>query len=222
MSGLLPSLGSSILRLKTQIWDDDGNEIWYKNGEAHSFNRNIHNIAASQILDIDADVTSTAGFGEGSLALVDVIGTTNNSQTSPYDIGPGDNIGGGYKGPVGDSTHGIVIGTGTSGFTFEDFQLGTPIVSGSAAGEMGYSSGENAVISFSTTTDRFSVDYARFFNNNTTASITIAEIGMVSQMDIPNQIEVMVCRDALSTTLPVPAGGQLKVTYTFTSPAFTT
>lgn len=223
MSGLLPSLGNSLLRLKTQIWDDDGNEIWYKDGEAHSFNRNIHNIAATQILDLgstDSSGGSDSTAGASSLRLIDVTGTTLADQDNPYNIGSGNLVGQGYNGPVGDSTHGIVVGTGTSGFTFEDFQLGTAIISGSAAGELGYSSAEPTVVTFASS--RFSADYARFFNNNTTATITVGEIGMVSQMITPSQAEVMVCRDALSTTLPIPSGGQLKVTYTFTSPAFTT
>jgi len=223
MSGLLSRLGSGPLRLKTQIWDDAGNEIWYKDGEAHSFNRNIHNIAVTQILDIgstDSSGGSGSSAGEGSLRLVDVTGSTIADESEPYDIGSGNLIGSGYNGAVGDSTHGIVVGTGTSGFTFEDFQLGAPIVSGSAAGEMAYSSQEPTTVTF--TSSRFSADYARFFNNNTTATITVAEIGMVSELTNPAGIEVLVCRDALSTTLPVPIGGQLKVTYTFTSPAFTT
>ena len=207
-------------RLKTQIWDKDGNVVWYKDGEAHSFVRNIHNIVATQILDIAANDDTANEYGIGSLTLIQTNGTSNSANTIPYDIGSAAQ-GEGYFGTVADSTHGIVVGTGTSGFTFEDFQLGTPIVSGSASGQMAYSSAEPVVVTFDTNSSRWSVDYARFFNNNTTASITVAEIGMVSETATPANQMILVCRDALSTTLPIAIGGQLKVTYTFTSQQFT-
>jgi len=212
-------------RLKTQIWDADGNEVWYKDGEAHTFVRNMHNVIATQILDIAPNgangATDTSDeHGLGSLTLVDVTGTSQGTVASPYDVGAAAR-GQGYYGPVGNSTHGLVVGTGTSEFSFESFALGTPVISGSAAGEMAYSSAENAVVTFDSNSSRYSVNYARFFNNNTTASIVVAEIGMVSEMVNPNAAEVLICRDALSTTLTVTAGGQLKVTYTFTSQQFT-
>ena len=209
-------------RLKTQIWDANGNEVWHKDGEAHSFVRNIHNMVATQILDIAGDNDTADEYGIGSLTVVRTDGTSLPNETTPYDIGNGAASGTGYQAAVGDSTHGVVVGTGTSGFTFEDFQLGTPILSGSCDAELAHSSSEPVAVTFDTNSSRFSVDYARSFNNNSTASITVSEIGMVAIPLVPtgNQ-SIMVCRDALSPTLPIAVGGQLKVTYTFTSQQFT-
>jgi len=212
-------------RLKTEIWDKDGNVVWYKDRESHTFVRNIHNIVATQILDIAPNgsngATDTSDeHGIGSLTIVDVTGTSQTGGSTPYDIGPASR-GNGFYGSVGSSTHGIVVGTGTSGFSFESFSLGTAIISGAGAGQMAYSSAEDVVVTFDAGSSRFSANYARFFNNNSGSSIVVSEIGLVSEMSTPSQIEVLVCRDALSTTLTVTNGGQLKVTYTFTSQQFT-
>lgn len=129
--------------------------------------------------------------------------------------------GNGFYGAVGDSTHGLVVGTGTSGFSFESFALGTPVVSGAGAGQLAYSSAEDVVVTFDSDSSRFSANYARFFNNNSGGSIVVSEIGLVSNMSVPTGGEILICRDALSTTLTVTNGGQLKVTYTFTSQQFT-
>jgi len=219
---ILDSLVHNPLRLKTQIWDDAGNEIWNKDGEAHSFVRNIFNIVATQALDISPGNDDTQDlYGVGSLTIVASNGTSFATSTNPYDIGHAEDNAG-FRGAVANSTSGIVVGTGTSGFTFEDFQLGTPILSGSAAGQLAYSSHEPIVVGYNETSSRFSADYIRFFNNNSGGTITVSEIGLVSAIIVPTGARVMVCRDALSTTLPIPDSGQLKVTYTFTSPNFST
>jgi hypothetical protein len=111
----------------------------------------------------------------------------------------------------GSVDRGVVIGTGTTAESFEHFALSAVVPAGNASGQMAY----NAMTYYEPTYDsgdkKWQQKRERVFNNNSGASITVNEVGMIMQHQ---SYPVLMSRDLLSEGVTVPNGGQLTVTYT--------
>ncbi len=114
---------------------------------------------------------------------------------------------------VGDSTYGIVVGTGTNPVTVADYVLQAQIVHGSGAGQLQYSS----MAWLAPVTDGTSRVFTqtRSFYNATANPITINEVGIYAYQRITSGAsDIFMIDRTLSTTTVNPAATKV-LTYSF-------
>lgn len=179
---MLPQLQVSVKSFKNGK-QTDGFEL----EEAHSWVRNIYNATCRYLLWPDV---STSAFGDGYINYKSTAGVL----TSPAQWN--------WAGTAGSAT-GIVVGTGNTAWTFEDFKLATAVAHGNGAGQLSHvlqATGTDAFVG-----DVCTVTVQRYFNNNSGGDIIIAETGLY--------VPFLACRDVLVTPVTVEDTGQLLVTY---------
>lgn len=114
---------------------------------------------------------------------------------------------------IGYDNVGLVCGTGDTAVTISDYQLETQIAEGTGAGQL-----EHQAPSFTAPAvvgSECSFTYRRVFINSSGATITVKEIGIYCMAyDGTTPYQVMDVRDVLTSSIDVPDGGSLTVTYT--------
>jgi len=118
----------------------------------------------------------------------------------------------GMLAPAGNDSYGILVGTGTTEVSMNDYALANKIPHGTGSGQLSY--GETS--SYNELNDpQWDIGLQRSFDNNSGADITINEIGMVMKIsDGSSTYYVMIARDVISATT-VPNGGRVTVKYWF-------
>ncbi len=81
----------------------------------------------------------------------------------------------GYNGSENDDIHGIVIGTGSTAETLNDFALETPIVDGSSGGEMEYGITSKELDQWDAGNSWWESQWERWFDNLSGGTITVNE-----------------------------------------------
>lgn len=180
-------------------------------GISRSWNRNAYNWIASQV---QASPITSGTFGAGVLNIKDTGGTTRTTSQvlSLYYANASAETSLGYTGPINNDTRGIVVGTGTGAESFNDYKLGTKILSGVTAGTLSYQASASPATSYNAGSREFTVTWSRYFNNNTAGSINVGEIGIYSVM-VSSWI-MMVCRDLINPAIEVLPSASLYVEYT--------
>ena len=107
----------------------------------------------------------------------------------------------------GDASYGIQVGTGTAANSTSTYALASQIANGTGSGQLSYGSHSYA----SWTAGNTSTNIYRTFINNSGASITISEVGLVTASH-PGKF--MILRDVLSSSFTVANGGSFVVQYT--------
>jgi len=131
-----------------------------------------------------------------------------------------------------DSTYGIVVGTGTTPPTPNDFELTNQIVNGTGSGQLLYNAvttspaGGTSPISAQSTTptsgvlspsgNTTSIQISRTFQNQSGASITVSEVGIISKAMAYNNATVtfLIIHDLLSSAITIPNMSVMAITYT--------
>jgi len=167
--------------------------------------------------------SDTGNYGAGYLSIKDTGGTIRGHVN--YLCAPDPRQGGdtpsaatvaGYLASAAVDTKGIVVGTGTTAESFEDYALDTKIANGTGAGELSYVASELHNVTWTGGTLTMADEQVRYFNNNSGGSIGVNEVGIIAQIDIATlNVLALMSRDVLGSTVTVPDTGQLKVTYTF-------
>ena len=131
-----------------------------------------------------------------------------------------------------DSTYGIVVGTGTATPTPKDYILGNQIQNGTGSGQLVYgavtvspapatgglaggtSTPSSGVLTPSGNTTSFTI--SRTFQNQSGASITVSETGIITKATLNgnNTEYVLIIHDLLSSAITIPNGGVMAITYT--------
>jgi len=131
-----------------------------------------------------------------------------------------------------DSTYGIVVGTGTATPTPNDYNLGNKILNGKSSGQLVYGShslspapGTSQLGPSSTTPTTgvltpsgniTSFQVSRTFQNQSGASITVSEVGIISNSVgygfVTNP--VLLIHDLLSSQITIPNNAVLTIVYT--------
>ena len=210
--------------LTLETFDKNGKRTSYHKQRSHSWTRNAYNLMFSQLASKDGDDATT--FAGGYLNIKNTAGIVRSDSnpisissgfsTSSPNLHPVDVAGYGYLAAAGIDTFGILVGTGTNAESFEDYALQTKIATGSAATELAYGLHEAHAETYTSGTKTYDVDIVRYFNNNSGGSITVNEIGLVTNGYAPgsDNDKFLVARDKLGTGVEVADTGQLKVTYT--------
>jgi hypothetical protein len=197
-----------------EVRDKDGRVIQSLRQRSHSWVRNAYNHMLSQLAGKNGNDTT---FGAGKISIKDTGGTVRNA-SSPIGQSAADIDGTtyGYRGPAGDDTWGIQVGSGTNAESFEDYQLQTKIANGVGAGQLSYIQQDPHVIAYNAGTRVLSNTLVRYFNNNSGGVVNVNEVTLVVNQPQGGAVygKWVQSRDKLAATVTVPNTGQLKVTYT--------
>ena len=142
-----------------------------------------------------------SNFSAASTGFVDTGGTSRTSGASAtiFSANSGAAI----------TTYGIRVGTGTNAVAISDYALQTPIAEGIGAGQLSH--GATSVGSASTVDTSRQFTVARTFTNNSGASITVNEVGLICQ-ELLNAWNFLFERSLL--TFSIANGASATVTYT--------
>jgi len=183
---------------------------------SHSWVRNAYNMMFCYLAGKDL---SNNGFGAGYLSLKDTSNNVRNgsgavcvSQTSTLD---GTSMG--YRGPAGNDTYGILVGSGINPEDFESYALQAKIANGTGAGQLTYVESEAHAVTWNPGTLTMKNELARYFNNNSGGDVSVNEVALALRGYQPGSsvpYNYMTSRDKLVPTVIVPNTGQLQVTYT--------
>jgi len=118
----------------------------------------------------------------------------------------------------GDSSYGIVVGTGTATPTPKDYALGSQISNGTGSGQLEYGSHTfiptSGSVIISGNTAYFQI--IRTFVNQSGASITVTETGIIVKVNSSSGTTQtsLIVHDLLSSPITIPNGSVLQITYT--------
>jgi len=198
------------LRYSVKVYDKDGKLVKRVEGESHSLLANFIKILRGLL---------SANAGVYTVPVVDVTGATRSFYCThwssykdyfyPMRADGGD-----------DSTHrGIVVGTGTTPPSPDDYALESMIPHGTSAGTLDYE--ETVYEDVVTSGNITSFNVVRMFINRTETPITVSEIGLIvwnyvwDNYTIEADYRYLIARDVLSPPVEVPGYGSIAVTYTF-------
>jgi len=198
-----------------EVRDVNGKVIQRLKQRSHSWVRNSYNQMFSQLAVKNGNSSS---FGPGYLSVKDTSGTVKYA-TGPIGNSNADLDGTSYgcRGPAGDDSWGIQVGSGTNPESFEDYMLQTRIANGVGAGQLSYIEQDSHRITYDPGTRVLANAMVRYFNNNSGGDIDVNEVGLVMNQPQGGSIvygKRLQARDELASTVNVPNTGQLKVTYT--------
>lgn len=210
--------------LELEVRMPDGRVVHRHRQRSHSWTRNAYNLMFCQLAGKDADdatfeagklsvkkTSATIAYGSGA------VGWKPFASADSAQAGTGWTHTG-YRALAGYDTHGIIVGTGTTAESFEDYALATQIADGTGSGELSHVESEAHAISYAALV--LTNTLIRYFNNNSGGSIGVNEVGLIGALGDPGAVYnsapilVLVARDVLGATVTVPDTGQLKVTYT--------
>ena len=174
-----------------------------------SWVRNAYNQLTQQMLGLSSTVHGTGVYGAGGLSFKrtngdEIIGSFNFLSVGAV----------GYAGIINDSGYGIVIGTGITAESFEDYVLATQCTHGTGASQFTHLAGSVTGI-WTGGTKKWTSTITRNFQNGSAAAITVAEIGIY--LYISANTNYLLTRDVLSSTVSVGIGETMKVDYTIES-----
>jgi hypothetical protein len=106
-------------------------------------------------------------FSQVNLNIYDTGGTLRNIAASTLNA----------SAPSGNNAYGIQVGTGTAANDVSKYALAALIANGTGAGQLQY--GATSVTSPTTVGQKRQITVARVFTNNSGASITVNEVGLV-------------------------------------------
>ena len=183
-------------------------EIVHEHEErGHSWVRNAYNALVGQFCAVNGNGSI---YGDGNInylatnaSLMTLSPLTlmySTPETSPY----------GFLGAVGSNTTGIVVGTGTAPYHFDQFRLNKIIANGTSNGQISHQASNAPVKTWDSSGRNYSASFSRIYNNNGSTDITITEVGIYCNM---GSNYAMAVRDVLSVPVLVPAGGKLTITY---------
>ena len=209
----LPKLKAFIT---VEVFDKKGRRTKRIHRPCRSVVRNFYNWLVSQMMAING---SDDTWGDGYINRKIYISGTVEYTTKVLTLEDASHEAAGargYCGGSGVSNVGIVVGSGATAESFEDYALATVIAHGSGAGQLAYQAGEAPAKSWTAGTRVYQVQHVRYFNNNSGGVVTVREIGLVcGRLSLGTYQSTMVSRDVLASAIDVADAGQLKVTYTF-------
>lgn len=200
--------------LTLEVFGKDGKLLQRHHQRSHSWTRNIYNIIfVGTVAKLPTDDT----FGAGLLSLKDTGGDVRYSATRPihYEDNALDSAAcaQGIIAPAANDDYSILVGSGISAESFDDYALETKIVEGSGAGQLNHVQSEGHSISYAALT--LKDELVRYLNNNSGGNVDVNEVALAVSIAVYNtDYNVVISRDHLASTVTVPDTGQLKVTYT--------
>jgi len=180
--------------LKIKVINKDGKCLYYRRYRSRSFTVAFINVLYCDLSGQSVTQINTSGVSYS-------VGTNDS-----MDVNDGSN----------DNNFGIQIGTGTIAPSITDTRLSQLITNGTGAGQMQYSAVSVTGPVVNTTNNTGYVTITRTFTNNSGASITVSEVGVVAYSGgfsgQSNQY-FLIIHDLLPTPITVPNGSSLSISY---------
>ncbi len=154
-------------------------------------------------------------YGEFEFISYVMTDTGGTSRTMAYPgIGPAPNYRNYIDAPANNDNYGIVIGSGTSGETINDYALDTQIAHGTGAGQLQYST--HSIVKPTIVSDNVDFVFSRAFINGSGNDVVVREIGVYTLgLDTGSTFRyICVIRDILSSAETVANGETLTIQYT--------
>lgn len=139
-----------------------------------------------------------------SIPMTDIGGAARAGTRSKYSFR--------MNGAIGVHDRGIVIGTGNTAVTINDYALETRIAEGGGAGQMNYQACSVATSVVAAPTCGWIA--SRAIVNNSGGLITVREAGIYGDLNEFDNWFVALIRDILGTPQDVPDGGSITINYT--------
>ncbi|WP_378955382.1 hypothetical protein [Pelosinus sp. sgz500959] len=197
-----------------KIEDDKSDNVIHEHDErGHSWVRNAYNHLVCQMCAIGTYGT----YGAGNINIKTVSGSTISSNPYAIAIMPAsvESSGSGYCATAGDDNMGIVVGTSTTAFNFDQTALVSKIANGSSSGQLSHQAFSPIVKNYDSTSKTYTVTHSRVFNNNGSSTITINEVGIYATLGWGGSTaQTMTTRDVLATPIVVPPVSKVTITYT--------
>ena len=197
--------------LTFDTYNRDGKLTHRHQQHGHSWTRNAYNFV---FLTMAAKNPSDNTFGAGKLSAKDTGGTVRYNTSYPlvYIYNQSLDAVHGYRAVAGNSNYGIIIGSGITAESFEDYTLATKIAHGTSAGQLQYTLSDVHSISYANLTLKNTL--GRMFDNGSGGSVDVNEVGLVGRIYIYNvAYYFLLSRDVLVSTITVPSTEQLRVAY---------
>lgn len=174
----------------------DGRITHWSKQRSHSWCRNAYN----QLFAVSGWRKDGSAWGDGDLTGKKTSGATVAILNAALST----------RASSGVDTYGILIGTGTTAHSFDDYDVETQIVDGTGTGEMSHVAYEDEELTWVSGTRTLTITLARYFNNNSGGSISVTESAVVGSY---SGSYYLMARDVF-TAVPVGDTGQFKVVYT--------
>jgi hypothetical protein len=206
----LKTLSMPTLHIHTKV-EKGGVILSEKHQVGHSWVRNAYNIY--NLMMLDSPITTY-------LFARDTLGIFRGGLIAR----PNTFAGYGYYSTANSEASGIVIGTGSTAFDLDDFMLDAVITHGNTSGKLYHQVQVAPVTAYSGDPDfTENILHKRVFNNNSGATITVNEVGLIYQGIVSaTYCNFLMSRDVLDTPAVVLNGAQLTVTVSITTKDFAT
>jgi len=178
--------------LKIKVINEKGKCIYYRHYRSRSFVIGFLNAIFSDLSGQGVTNTNTSGS------------QYTTTQHEGFTVADGSN----------DNNYGIQIGTGTTTPAITDTRLSSLITNGTGAGQMQYG-GVNVTGAVTNTSNNTGyITVTRTFTNNSGASITVSEVGLVAfSTGFGSNQYYLIIHDLLPTPITVPNGSSLSISY---------
>jgi hypothetical protein len=182
-----------------------GCETIIKDSRSHTWVRNYYNLIFTHCSGIKDYTSATYGAGDLNFRAINgtVYGDNGTMRTSLPELIPLATY---------TDTAGILIGTSSAAYSFDDYALGAKIAHGTGSGQMSYQFMEQQTPVYISGTKEWVQTAKRVFNNNSSGAIGVKEVGWGFRSSAGNF--TLLARDVLGSTDTINVGGQYTVTYT--------
>ena len=184
--------------LKIKVINENGKCIYYRRYRSRSFVIGFLNVLFTNLSGQTITMTNTSGSSY-TTSTIDAMAVTESSNNDNY---------------------GIQIGTGTTEPSITDTRLSLLITNGTGAGQMQYGGVSVTSAVTNTTNNTGYITVTRTFTNNSGASITVSEVGLVawsgtktSSSGTGTNQYYLIIHDLLPTPITVPNGSSLSISY---------
>jgi hypothetical protein len=215
------------VKIEVKVIDKNGKIIKVHKQRSHSFVSNFLSILTTTLASSFAQSITNTTYGyffrltNGNYAEYSAYAYQTNTILNLNDS-------------ANDSTYGIVVGSGTTPPTPNDYILGNPITNGTGSGQLVYSAhtinpkqvsnGSSNFYTVSSTPssgllpvsgNTTSWQISRQFTNQSGASITVSEVGLITEISTGSgTVFALLAHDLLSSPVTVPNLSILQITYT--------
>jgi hypothetical protein len=207
----LKTLSMPTLHIHTKV-EKGGVILSEKHQIGHSWTRNAYNVYNLMMLD---SIPTTYLFTRDTGGTFRAVAISRSAIHAGY----------GYYSTANAEGFGVIIGTGSTAFDLDDFRLDAVIPHGNTTGKLYYQAQGAPVTTYSGDPDfTQNILHKRVFNNNSGATITVNEVGLVylTLDGLVYPYYFLTSRDVLDTPAVVLNGAQLTVTVSITTKDFAT
>ncbi|MGW8177240.1 MAG: hypothetical protein ACWGQW_00365 [bacterium] len=210
-----------------KLTKDEGRGEVYRHWKrrSHSWTRNAYNHIYTDLGVKNPFTVTTSDYVDGSTYVKHTGGSLRTDYWSICMTGGGYGSGSvhptrtlegtaGYCGSVGDDVQGILFGINGTHEHIDDYIVKSKCVQGTGTNQLCYQDQPDPVLTWVAATRTMEVVHSRKANNDSGASIMLAEIGLYMMMNYTNYFCCMI-RDVIDPTEEIYDKSQISVSYTF-------